>query len=136
MASTLMASLAFTMIADWHMVRYSTLLVAILATANLCFFLSIHPWSEQSAFWIFCLFEATVGMYWPWTGYLKGKLIDDGMRALVYSILRIPLNLFVVVVLLYTGDGAAFSSVFSLCSKLLLVSCGALGVSLLKSDAP
>jgi len=136
MASALAASLAFNTIASSHIVRYSTLLIAILATANICFFLSISPKSEQSTFWIFCLFEATVGMYWPCTGYLKGKLIDDGMRAQVYSILRIPLNLFVVLVLLYTGDGETFSPVFSLCSKLLFVSCGALGMSLLNSDAP
>jgi hypothetical protein len=136
MASALAASLAFNMIAKWDIVRYSTLLVAILATANLCFFFSIHPKSEQSTFWIFCLFEATVGMYWPCAGYLKGRLIDDGMRAQVYSLLRIPLNLFVVAILMYTGDGEAFSSVFSLCSKLLLVSCGALGISLLNSGAP
>jgi hypothetical protein len=136
MASALAASLAFNRITEWQAVRYSTLLAAILATANFCFFFSIHPKSEQSTFWIFCLFEATVGMYWPCTGYLKGKLIDDGVRAQVYSILRIPLNLFVVVVLLYTGDGEASSSVFSLCSKLLLVSCSALAVSLLNSRAP
>ena len=136
MASALAASLAFNMIAGWNIVRYSTLLIAILATANICFFLSISPKSEQSTFWIFCLFEATVGMYWPCTGYLKGKLVDDGMRAQVYSMLRIPLNLFVVLVLLYTGDGEAFGSVFSLCSKLLLVSCGALGMSMFNSGAP
>lgn len=136
MASALAASLAFNLITARQVVRYSTLLLAILATANFCFFSSVHPKSEQSTFWIFCLFEATVGMYWPCTGYLKGKLIDDGMRAQVYAILRIPLNLFVVVVLLYTGDGEAFGSVFALCSKLLPVSCGALGISLLDSDAP
>lgn len=136
MASSLVASLAFTVVAEWQIVRYSTLLVIIMATADLCFFFSIHSQSEQTAFWIFCLFEATVGMYWPCTGCLKGKMIDDGTRAQVYSMLRIPLNLFVVVVLLYTGDSAAFISVFSLCSKLLLGSCGALAVSLLNSDAP
>lgn len=136
MASALAASLAFNIITGWQAVRYSTLLVAIVATANLCFFFSIHPKSEQWTFWTFCLFEATVGMYWPCTGYLKGKLVDDGMRAQVYSILRIPLNLFVVVVLLYTGDGEASSSVFALCSKLLLVACGALGLSLLNGGAP
>lgn len=41
---------------------------------------------------------------------LKGKLIDDGLRASVYSVLRIPLNAFVVLALSTTREGQYFPS--------------------------
>jgi hypothetical protein len=126
MAATLASSLAFNAITERQLMRHTTLLVAILALSAACFFLSAGPKSEQSAFWVFCLFEAAVGMYWPCMGYLKGRLVEDGVRAQVYGILRIPLNIFVVVSLLFTGDGDSFGNVFSVCSTLLLASSGAL----------
>ncbi|KAH6842984.1 hypothetical protein B0I37DRAFT_208477 [Chaetomium sp. MPI-CAGE-AT-0009] len=126
MAATLASSLAFNAITERGLMRHTTLLVAILGLSAACFFLSSSPKSEQSAFWVFCLFEAAVGMYWPCMGYLKGRLVADGVRAQVYGILRIPLNIFVVVSLLVTGDGDSFGNVFSVCSTLLLASSGAL----------
>jgi hypothetical protein len=126
MAATLASSIVFNIITERRLIRHTTLLVIILALSAACFFLSAKPRSEQSAFWIFCLFEAAVGMYWPCMGFLKGRLIDDGVRAQVYGMLRVPLNIFVVVSLLFTGDGGSFSEVFSVCSTLLLASSGAL----------
>lgn len=38
---------------------------------------------------------------------LKGKLVDDGLRASVYGMLRIPLNVFVVLALSTTKEGAS-----------------------------
>lgn len=37
--------------------------------------------------------------------YQKGKMIDDSVRANVYGLMRIPLNVFVVLVLSTTKDG-------------------------------
>lgn len=130
MAAMLASSLAFNIITARRLVRHTTLLVAILAVSAACLFLTAKPRSEQSAFWVFCLFEAAVGMYWPCMGFLKGKHIDDGVRAHVYGMLRVPLNVFVVVSLLLTGDGDAFGTVFSVCSTLLLASSGALWIGL------
>jgi hypothetical protein len=59
-------------------------------------------------------------------GFLKGKLIEDGVRAQVYAMLRIPLNIFVVVSLLFTGGGDTYGRVFLVCSTLLLASTGTL----------
>lgn len=134
MASILASSLAFNLIMQRQLVKHSILLIAIVCIANLCLFFAARPGSEQSTFWIFCLYEATVGMYWPCMGYLKGKLVDDGIRAQVYSILRIPLNIFVVTSLLFTGDGDSFGAVFSACSKLLLASSSVLAVVFLNGD--
>ena len=44
-------------------------------------------------------------MYFPSVGYLKGRIVDDGVRATVYGVLRIPLNVFVVVALALTKEG-------------------------------
>lgn len=127
MAATLASSLAFNVVVtEKRLVRHGTLLAALLAASAACFFLSASPRSEQSAFWVFCLFEAAVGMYWPCMGFLKGKLIDDAVRAHVYGLLKIPLNVFVVVSLLVAGDGDSYGRVFSVCSTLLVASSGAM----------
>lgn len=54
---------------------------------------------------MFCVFEACVGMYFPAMGYQKGKVVDDGNRAHIYGLLRIPFNIFVVVGLSLTREG-------------------------------
>ncbi|KAK0709672.1 hypothetical protein B0T26DRAFT_874691 [Lasiosphaeria miniovina] len=117
MAAALAASLAFGMAtpATTTAARHAHLLVAILGTAAACFFLvssrtvaaAAATSSEQTTFWIFCLFEATVGMYWPCIGCLRGAVVDDAVRARVYGVLRVPLNIFVVVSLLLTRAGGA-----------------------------
>ncbi|KAJ0108159.1 hypothetical protein J7T55_000124 [Diaporthe amygdali] len=134
MASVLAASLMFNIAMDNKLLKYTYLLGGILAVADLVFYLLEQPRSEQLTFWLFCLFEACVGMYWPCMGYLKGQLIEDGMRAQLYGILRVPLNVFVVVSLYFTGDGDAYAKVFAVCSRLLLVSIGALYAMIMNED--
>ncbi|KAK3381513.1 major facilitator superfamily transporter [Podospora didyma] len=126
MAATLASSLAFSMVSARH---HASLLLGILGGSAACFFLSAKPASEQSAFWVFCLFEAAVGMYWPCMGCLRGGLVDDGIRAQVYGMLRVPLNVFVVVSLLLTGNGDAYGNVFLVSATLLLASSGALWIA-------
>jgi len=66
-----------------------------------------------------------VGMYWPSVGYLKGRFVEDGVRARVYGMLRIPLNVFVVVALGVMREGEAYrNGVFLVCSGLLVVTSG------------
>ncbi|EJT68705.1 hypothetical protein GGTG_13719 [Gaeumannomyces tritici R3-111a-1] len=145
MATTLAASLAFNMVMERGLVRYSVLMIGILAAADLCFAsLSggggmASSRSEQTTFWLFCAFEACVGVYWPCMGYLKGRLIEDGARARVYSVLRVPLNLFVVASLHLTRDGGpgAHAAVFGVCAKLLLASCAGLWAMVMnENDLP
>ncbi|PHH86445.1 hypothetical protein CDD83_10246 [Cordyceps sp. RAO-2017] len=45
----------------------------------------------------FCVFEAAIGAYLPAVGFLKSSLVEDGARSRVYSLLRLPLNMFVLV---------------------------------------
>ncbi len=64
-------------------------------------------------------------MYWPSVGYLKGRFIEDGIRARVYGMLRIPLNMFVVVALSLVKEGEGYRNmVFMVCSGLLVVTSG------------
>ncbi|OHF00260.1 major facilitator superfamily transporter [Colletotrichum orchidophilum] len=126
MASTLLASLLYPRLLALVSTP-SRLLLLVLLAANVVFFAlgTGPPRAEQVTFWLFCLFEACVGLYFPSMGYLKGKVVDDGVRAQVYGVLRIPLNVFVVVSLMFSSDGQA-GKVFLVCGMLLQASCGAL----------
>ncbi|SPO02678.1 related to major facilitator superfamily domain-containing protein 5 [Cephalotrichum gorgonifer] len=124
MAAMMASSLLFTRLAPaGHGTVLSGLLVA---SAGVFYALSRSgsaPGSEQATFWLFCAFEACVGVYWPCVGVLRGKAVDDAVRAQVYGIMRIPLNVFVVVSLLKTGGsgGEQYAGVFGTCAGLLLV---------------
>lgn len=78
--------------------------------------------SEVATLWCFCAYEMCVGVYYPCMGYQKGKVIDDGVRAQVYGVLRIPLNVFVVAALALTKEGDTHRDrVLLFCGALLLV---------------
>ncbi|KAI1772312.1 DUF791-domain-containing protein [Hypoxylon cercidicola] len=136
MASSMAAALIFNIVMQKRPFKYSRLLIGILLAANFCFAKLAGPKTEDATFWLFCLFEACVGMYWPCTGYLKGHLVEDDVRAEVYSMLRIPLNVFVVLSLFIAGDSKHFAQVFATCSMLLTASFGAVWAASLKENMP
>ncbi|KAI0386401.1 DUF791-domain-containing protein [Hypomontagnella monticulosa] len=136
MASSMAAALTFNIVMQKRPFKYSRLLVGILLAANFCFVKLAGPKTEDAAFWLFCLFEACVGMYWPCIGYLKGHLVEDDVRAKVYGVLRIPLNLFVVLSLSIAGDSKHFTRVFSVCSMLLTASFGTVWAASMKDSMP
>jgi hypothetical protein len=80
-------------------------LTGTLIVASFCFFIPGHFRDERITLWCFCLFELCCGIYYPVMASLKGKLIEDGSRATVYTLLRIPLNAFVVLALSTTKEG-------------------------------
>ena len=49
---------------------------------------------------MFLLFECTVGVFYPSYGVIKSEKIPEDIRSAVMNIFRIPLNAFVVVLLL------------------------------------
>lgn len=81
------------------------ILIYTLVAASACFFLPAHIREENVVLWCFCIFEVCCGIYYPVMGSLKSKLVEDGMRASVYTILRVPLNAFVVLALSTTREG-------------------------------
>ncbi|KAI0142727.1 DUF791-domain-containing protein [Xylariaceae sp. FL1272] len=129
MAATMAAALSCNIILDRGIIQHAQILVGVLLLADLCFVGLATPRSEGVAFWLFCLFEACVGMYWPCIGYLKGRLVDDEVRTKVYSIMRIPLNIFVVVSLLMVMNTDNTHGVFSVCSIMLTASFAAMWVA-------
>jgi hypothetical protein len=114
-------------------------LTCLLAVAALCFFIPGRVRDERITLWCFCIFELCCGFYYPVMASLKGKLIDDGSRASIYGILRVPLNAFVVLALSSTTEGEFYPSdfpalilnmnlgeahrdlIFTTCSALLIV---------------
>lgn len=81
------------------------ILTGVLALASLCFFVPGYFRDERITLWCFCVFELCCGIYYPVMASLKGSLIEDGARASIYGILRIPLNAFVVLALSTTKEG-------------------------------
>jgi len=59
-------------------------------------------------------------MYWPCFGTLRGKFIPEDSRATIMNFFRVPVNLFVVVVLLKVSS-FHHSTIFIVCSSCLFV---------------
>lgn len=130
MSSVMLGSLIFTLLTKNRLLTHSSLLTLTFLLASLALILPVlttvfmrkNHWQEQITFLSFCIFELCVGIYMPCIGYLKGRLIEDGIRARVYGILRVPLNLFVVVALSLIKEGDGYRNlVFEVCSGLLVV---------------
>jgi hypothetical protein len=103
-------------------VATNRLLVCTLMVAAMCFWVPVYCREEAITLWCFCLFEACCGVYFPLISHLRGQIIEDGARASVYGMLRIPLNIFVVLALATTKEGERHRDmVFMTCSGLLLV---------------
>jgi MFS transporter, MFS domain-containing protein family, molybdate-anion transporter len=99
----------------------STLLTLAILLSSTSLLLPVLLKSESLTFWAFCIFEACIGVYYPSMGAQKGRIVDDGVRANIYGLLRIPLNVFVVVALTTTVEGDAHRDrVFVFCGGLLL----------------
>ena len=56
-------------------------------------------WQGQVQLVAFCVFEACVGLFWPSMMKQRAAHVPEEMRATIINFFRIPLNLFVCVVL-------------------------------------
>lgn len=73
------------------------MLMKVTLLVSCCLGLAVILKDERLVFWVFCLLEGCIGAYFPAMACLKSELVDDGIRGRVYSILRFPLNVFVVI---------------------------------------
>jgi hypothetical protein len=106
MCAMMLGSQFFTSYTALKLPVSSTMLLTVTLTiASFCFIVPVLTHSEPLTFWCFCMFEICCGIYFPSMAHLKEKIIDDGVRAKIYGIMRIPLNVFVVVGLMLTPDG-------------------------------
>lgn len=55
----------------------------ILVASALTFLAAVGREDEHMRFWIFCVFELCVGIYYPVQGMLRGRLVSDEHRATV-----------------------------------------------------
>ena len=98
MCAMMLGSIIFTLSVPSHgQLAGSRMLTMAMAGASCCLLMTVLSRDEKTIFWAFCLFETCVGIYFPSMAYLKGRTVEDGVRAKVYGILRLPLNVFVVV---------------------------------------
>lgn len=68
----------------------------------------------------FCVFEVCIGLFWPSMMRMRAHYLPDEMRATLINCFRIPLNLFVCVVL-YNVSAYPLSVMFMLCSGFMLI---------------
>lgn len=47
----------------------------------------------------FCVFEGCIGVFWPIMMTLRARYVPEDMRSTIINIFRIPLNLFVCIIL-------------------------------------
>lgn len=67
----------------------------------------------------FCLFEVCVGIFWPSIMRMRAKYIPEEVRATIMNIFRIPLNLFVCIVL-YNVAAFPLELMFAMCALFLM----------------
>ncbi|TVU48634.1 hypothetical protein EJB05_08275, partial [Eragrostis curvula] len=68
----------------------------------------------------FCTFEACVGIFWPSIMKMRSQYIPEEARSTIMNFFRIPLNLFVCVVL-YNVNAFPITVMFGMCSIFLLM---------------
>ncbi|XP_059628987.1 uncharacterized protein LOC132271573 [Cornus florida] len=68
----------------------------------------------------FCAFEACVGIFWPSLMKMRSQYIPEEARSTIMNFFRIPLNMFVCIVL-YNVKAFPITVMFGMCSIFLLV---------------
>ncbi|CAM8908968.1 unnamed protein product [Rhodiola kirilowii] len=68
----------------------------------------------------FCIFEACVGLFWPSIMKMRSQYIPEEARSTIMNFFRIPLNIFVCIVL-YNVNAFPITIMFGMCSFFLLV---------------
>jgi len=61
----------------------------------------VYPGNQLVIFSGFVIFEICVGIFWPALGTMRGKYVPEAARATVMNFFRVPLNLIVVIILLW-----------------------------------
>lgn len=82
---------------------------------------SLFMSSKTVVYAMFLLFEMTVGLFYPSYGMIKSEKIPEDIRSAVMNIFRMPLNLFVVLLLLKVKYMAP-ERVFQICTAAHFVS--------------
>ena len=68
----------------------------------------------------FCVFEACIGIFWPSMMRMRAHYLPDELRSTLINCFRVPLNVFVCVVL-YNVSKYPLAVMFALCAAFMLV---------------
>ena len=117
--ATFMVMISFGSYLFGYIVRnFDILIIPFIIHALAGFSMVLASWLAHTNEFIvlafFLLFEMTCGMFWPTYGTLRSAHIQEAQRATVSTIFRIPLNLFVVV-LLFQTDKLSSQTMFIIC---------------------
>jgi MFS family permease len=77
----------------------------------------------KGSYWVFlscCAFEAVVGAYFPVIAVVRSRAIPDSHRAAILTLFRVPLNVFVLVIVATVKDNGPFF-IMTFCVVALLV---------------
>lgn len=74
-------------------------------------------WEGKLQLVAFCVFEAAVGLFWPSMMKMRSQHVPEETRSTIINFFRIPLNLFVCVVLYNVRPRAAAPARFYACSN-------------------
>ncbi|KAI0509326.1 hypothetical protein F5B22DRAFT_638143 [Xylaria bambusicola] len=101
------------------------LLMGALVISAVCFMAAAFVREEVGLFTSFLLLEVCNGIYVPSVAYHRGTIVTDEARARVYSLMNIPLFVFVIIALQTTNDnddnGGRWQPVFLISAVLLLL---------------
>jgi MFS transporter, MFS domain-containing protein family, molybdate-anion transporter len=100
MTSALVGSLSFNIMMVKKRFRHIRLLSLVLLGANFVCYRLARPKNERSTFWMANMFGLLIGLYYPCIGTLKARLIEEGIRSTVFSLVRAPVYLYVIAQLL------------------------------------
>lgn len=121
MISVMIGSSIFKLLAVRREVLYKIPLflhaIAFLSTTVTALFLN----NKNVVYLMFLVFETTVGMFYPSYGVIKSEKIPEDIRSAVMNIFRIPLNAFVVILLLKIKYLSS-ETIFQICSGAHLLS--------------
>jgi MFS transporter, MFS domain-containing protein family, molybdate-anion transporter len=77
-------------------------------------------WAGKMQLLSFCVFEVCIGLFWPSMMRMRAHYLPDELRATLINCFRIPLNLFVCVVL-YNVKSFPLGWMFLLCAVFMLI---------------
>lgn len=75
-------------------------------------------WNGKLQLLAFCLFEAAVGVFWPSMMKMRSEYVPEECRATIINFFRIPLNLFVCIVLANVSK-FPLAAMFGMCAVFL-----------------
>jgi len=115
MVCCMIGSSLFSIIIGYNY-RPETITIFVLFTAMMCFISFAFSTSSTLTYISMCIFEISVGVYFPVMGTMKSVIVPEGQRSAIYNLYRVPLNLIVVFTLV---THLTITQSFSLCVTML-----------------